>query len=60
MFVLYALLILIPLIIFYIHRKHVNEDGKVGVSGPKGLPLIGSILEVYPYAKSQTCKKTLR
>ncbi|XP_063709032.1 uncharacterized protein LOC134837580 [Culicoides brevitarsis] len=59
MFVLYAILVLLPLFLYYLHHKTLENDAKVGVSGPKGLPLVGSIVELHPYAKKQQIFKKM-
>lgn len=60
MFIFYVVILLIPVIIYWIHQKRVEDDEKVGVPGPKGWPLLGSIFEIQPYLKDQNSKLTLK
>lgn len=53
MFIIYAVVFLIPIILYWIHQRRVEEDEKVGVPGPKGWPLIGATFELHPYLKTQ-------
>lgn len=58
MFILYALIVLIPVFLYWIHQKRVTEDIKVGVPTVKGWPLLGNIIEIQPYLKNQNSKVT--
>lgn len=53
MFLLYAVILVIPLFLFWLHHKRTEEDLKVGIPGPKGWPFLGAIFEFQPYLKKQ-------
>ncbi|XP_063696375.1 cytochrome P450 4d2-like [Culicoides brevitarsis] len=55
--IFYALLLLIPVFLYFLHQKRLEQDAAVGAPGPKGLPLFGCIFESQSYLKSQTMFK---
>uniref|UniRef100_A0A336KET5 CSON008717 protein n=1 Tax=Culicoides sonorensis TaxID=179676 RepID=A0A336KET5_CULSO len=59
MLLVIAIIIGIPVFLRFIHSKNAEDDLKVGVPGPKGWPLLGSLLEVRPYIKDLKLYKIL-
>ncbi|XP_063696377.1 cytochrome P450 4d2-like [Culicoides brevitarsis] len=53
MFVLYAVLLAIPLFLYWLHQKQLQDDVKVGVLKVKGWPLIGSVADMKPFLQEK-------
>uniref|UniRef100_A0A336KJ13 CSON009391 protein n=1 Tax=Culicoides sonorensis TaxID=179676 RepID=A0A336KJ13_CULSO len=52
MLLVIAIIIGIPVLLCFIYSKNIEDDLKVGVPGPKGWPLIGSLFEIHPSIKN--------
>uniref|UniRef100_A0A336M0N7 CSON009389 protein n=1 Tax=Culicoides sonorensis TaxID=179676 RepID=A0A336M0N7_CULSO len=51
--ILVAILCIIPLILIYIDKKWSDQDKLSGIPGPRAYPIIGSLIELWPYMRSQ-------